>query len=101
MNGMAMTSRGRRIRRPVLPRAMLAGLGLTGLGYVMALMPEGTPGRGYWPWLMITGVGVLAAVVALWRHRRGGSAGLVTRWGGRGPARPGNCAAGSWTPPER
>jgi type IV secretory pathway TraG/TraD family ATPase VirD4 len=84
MNGMIMTSRGRRVRRSVLPRAALSGLGLTGLGYVMALMPEGTPGRGYWPWLMLTGVGVLAAVIAVWRHRRGGSAGLVTRWAARG-----------------
>src|SRR4029077_13065792 len=44
---------GRRIRRPVWPRVAATGLGLLALGYLMQLMPPGTPGRGYWPWLMI------------------------------------------------
>jgi type IV secretory pathway TraG/TraD family ATPase VirD4 len=84
MNSMVFTNRGRRVRRSGLPRATAAGLGLTGLGYLMTVMPAGTPGRVYWPWLMITGIGVLAVVVGVWRHRRGGSAGLVTRWARRG-----------------
>ncbi|MCA1694282.1 MAG: DUF5129 domain-containing protein, partial [Actinobacteria bacterium] len=77
-------STARRIRRPMLPKVALTGVGLVGLGWVMQTMPEATPGRVYWPWMMITGLLVLAGVVGVWRHRRGGSAGLVTRWARRG-----------------
>jgi type IV secretion system protein VirD4 len=74
----------RRVRTPWLPRVALTGLGLMGLGWLMHLMPESTPGRVYWPWLLLTGVLVLTGVVVVWRNRRGGSAGLVTRWAHRG-----------------
>ncbi len=77
-------STARRIRRPMLPKVALTSLSLIGLGWVMHTMPDATPGRVYWPWLMITGLLVLAGVVGVWRHRRGGSAGLVTRWARRG-----------------
>jgi type IV secretion system protein VirD4 len=77
-------STARRIRRPMLPKVALTGLGLIGLGWVMQTMPAATPGRAYWPWLMITGLALVAGVVGVWRHRRGGSAGLVTRWSRRG-----------------
>jgi hypothetical protein len=62
----------------------MTGAGLVGLGWVMHLMPEGTPGRVYWPWLLITGVLVVLGVVGVWRTRRRGSAGLVNRWARRG-----------------
>ncbi|MDQ4105460.1 MAG: TraM recognition domain-containing protein [Actinomycetota bacterium] len=64
-------------------RCLMLGLGLVGLGYVMYLMPTETPGRVYWPWLMVTGGLMLVGAVAVWRHRWGGSAGLVTRWSRR------------------
>jgi type IV secretion system protein VirD4 len=80
MNGM-----NRRIaRRSLLPRAAMTGAGLIGLGWVMHLMPEGTPGRVYWPWLLITGLLLLAGVGMVWRTRRRGSAGLVNRWARKG-----------------
>jgi type IV secretion system protein VirD4 len=80
----AFRSTSRQVRSPLVPRVALAGLGLVGLGWVMHLMPDATPGRGYWPWLILTGVGVLIGAGVVWRHRRGGSAGLVTRWSRRG-----------------
>jgi hypothetical protein len=50
-----MNRMNRRIaRRSLLPRAAMTGAGLMGLGWVMHAMPEGTPGRVYWPWLLIT-----------------------------------------------
>jgi type IV secretion system protein VirD4 len=85
MNPMFTTTHtARRLRRPLWPRVAEAGLGLMALGVVMALMPQDIPGRVYWPWLVITGVVVLLSLFVLWRHRRGGSAGLVTRWAARG-----------------
>jgi hypothetical protein len=62
----------------------MTGAGLMGLGWVMHLMPDATPGRVYWPWLLLTGVLVLAGVGLVWRNQRGGSAGLVNRWARRG-----------------
>jgi type IV secretion system protein VirD4 len=80
-----MNRMNRRIgRRSLLPRAAMTGAGLMGLGWVMHAMPEGTPGRVYWPWLLITGVLVVLGVVGVWRTRRRGSAGLVNRWARRG-----------------
>jgi type IV secretion system protein VirD4 len=72
------------VRRSLLPRAAMTGAGLIGLGWVMHLMPDATPGRAYWPWLLLTGVLLLAGVGLVWRNRRGGSAGLVNRWARRG-----------------
>jgi type IV secretion system protein VirD4 len=72
------------VRRSVFPRAAMTGAGLTGLGWVMHLMPDATPGRVYWPWLLLTGVLLLAGVGLVWRNQRGGSAGLVNRWARRG-----------------
>lgn len=94
MNSVSMTSRGRRVRRPILPRVALTGLGLVGLGCVLTLLPEGTPGRAHWPWLVTTGVGVLATALGVWRQHRGSSAGLVTRWARRGQRQHG--LAGPW-----
>ncbi|HEX4099718.1 MAG TPA: TraM recognition domain-containing protein [Pseudonocardiaceae bacterium] len=80
-----MNRMNRRItRKSLLPRAALAGAGLIGLGWVMHFMPEGTPGRVYWPWLLITGVLVVLGVAGVWRTRRRGSAGLVNRWARKG-----------------
>jgi type IV secretion system protein VirD4 len=84
MNTLFATSASRRVRRPIWPRVAGTGIGLVSLGYLMQLMPEGTPGRVYWPWLMITGVLILLGLFMAWRQRRGGSAGLVTRWARRG-----------------
>ena len=64
----AFSARVRRVRRPWLPRVALTGLGLAGLGWMMAVMPDQTPGRVYWPWLLITGVLVVLGVVVVWRH---------------------------------
>jgi type IV secretion system protein VirD4 len=80
-----MNRMNRRIaRKSLLPRAAMTGAGLIGLGWVMHLMPEATPGRVYWPWLLITGVLVVLGVVGVWRTRRRGSAGLVNRWARKG-----------------
>jgi type IV secretion system protein VirD4 len=80
-----MNRMNRRIaRKSLLPRAGMTGAGLIGLGWVMHLMPDATPGRVYWPWLLITGVLVVLGVVGVWRTRRGGSAGLVHRWARKG-----------------
>jgi len=72
------------VRKSVLPRAAMTGAGLIGLGWVMHLMPDATPGRVYWPWLLLTGVLLLCGVGLVWRNQRGGSAGLVNRWARRG-----------------
>src|SRR5437764_1074228 len=72
------------VRKSVLPRAAMTGMGLIGLGWVMHLMPDATPGRVYWPWFLLTGVLLLAGVGLVWRNQRGGSAGLVNRWARRG-----------------
>jgi len=56
------------------------GLGLLGLGLLLARAPGDTPGRVYWPWFMTAGAVVVVLVVVGWRHRWGGSAGLVGRW---------------------
>ncbi|MFL6146516.1 MAG: hypothetical protein ACJ72I_03190, partial [Pseudonocardiaceae bacterium] len=61
------------VRKSVLPRAAMTGAVLMGLGWVMHLMPDATPGRVYWPWLLLTGVLVLAGVGLVWRNQRGGS----------------------------
>jgi hypothetical protein len=85
MNTMFGTAHAtRRLRRPLWPRMTRIGVGLIALGYLMCVMPEGTPGREYWPWLVITGVVVLLGLVGVWRHRRGTSTGVVTRWAARG-----------------
>ncbi|MDQ4037115.1 MAG: type IV secretion system protein VirD4, partial [Actinomycetota bacterium] len=74
---------GRRGRHRLLSRAALGGLGLLGLGWLMQRMPTGTPGRVYWPWLIVIGVVLLVGTFLVWRHGRGGSAGLVGRWSRR------------------
>lgn len=74
---------GHRQRKQLLPRVALTGLGAVGLGWLMHLMPADTPGRAYWPWLIVAGGVVLIGVLLIWRNRRGGSAGLVTRWSRR------------------
>ena len=83
--GAVMNRMNRRItRRSLLPRAALTGTCLIGLGWVMHAMPDATPGRVYWPWLLITGVLLVLGVVGVWRTRRRGSAGLVNRWARKG-----------------
>jgi type IV secretion system protein VirD4 len=77
-----MSGRGRR-RRRFMPRVVGAGLGLVALGWLMRKMPEQTPGRVYWPWLMIVGGLVLVLTFVVWRSRRGGSSGLIGRWSRR------------------
>jgi len=66
-----------------MPRVVLGGFGLLGLGWLMSRMPAETPGRVYWPWPMITGGVLLVGVFLVWRQGRGGSAGLVNRWSRR------------------
>ncbi len=73
-----------RIRKPLLPRVALTGLALLGLGWLIQAMPTETPGRVYWPWLMLTGGLLLLGASLVWHNQRGGSAGLVTRWARRG-----------------
>lgn len=95
MNTLFVPSRSaRRIRRPLWPRLAAAGVGLIALGYLIELMPPDIPGRGYWPWLMTIGLGLLASVLTVQWHRRGASAGLVTRWAARGQRHHG--LASSW-----
>src|SRR6266516_3063222 len=72
-----------RSRGWLLRRATLVGLGLCGLGWLMRRMPPETVGRQYWPWVFLTGVAILAGVVAVVHHRHGGSAGRVQRWSRR------------------
>jgi hypothetical protein len=70
-------------RRGGLSTLGLIAAGVLALGVVLARMPSATPGRSYWPWLVLLGaLGLLGAIVA-WRQRRAGSAGLVGRWSRR------------------
>ena len=70
-------------RRHLAPRVALAGLGIVCFGDLLRRMPADTPGRVYWPWLILVGVVVLLGTFLVWRQGRGGSAGLVGRWSRR------------------
>jgi len=78
-----MNGRGMIRRRRYAPRFALAGAVLVGLGWLMRRMPAQTPGRQWWPWLMMAGGLLLVGVFMAWRHGRGGSSGLVNRWSRR------------------
>ncbi|ASR33850.1 hypothetical protein BAY61_01320 [Prauserella marina] len=72
------------VRNEALPRAALAGAGLTGLGaWFAGWVPANTPGHSYWPWALISGVVLLVGAAVVWSRQRGGSAGLVNRWSRR------------------
>jgi type IV secretion system protein VirD4 len=71
------------LRRTGLRRSLLAGATLAGAGWLMRRMPEGTPGRMYWPWPVLAGITTLALAIVVWRSGRSGSAGTVRRWSRR------------------
>ena len=61
----------------------------------MHLMPAQTPGRRWWPWLLLAGVLTLAAPLLVWLVRRSGSAGHVRRMSTR--SRRNDGVASAWT----
>ena len=73
----------RRTGRSLLPRVFLAGAAMASLGWGMRSMPASTPGGQWWPWLLVTGVGVMVTAVSLWWRRWVGPAGTVNRWSAR------------------
>jgi len=85
----------RRRHNHLLAKTAFVGLAVTGLGLLMYRMPAETPGRVYWPWFLLTGPAMVAATFAVWRHRRGGSQGLVNRWSRRSRRNDGMATA--WT----
>jgi type IV secretion system protein VirD4 len=74
---------GEFVRHRVSGYPAVIGLGLLSLGWLLHQAPSETPGQVYWPWCLATGAVLIAAVFVGWRHRRGGSAGLVGRWSRR------------------
>ncbi|PRX47740.1 TraM-binding TraD/TraG-like protein [Prauserella shujinwangii] len=90
-----MTVGSRRKRSRLLRRVTLTGLGLFGLGWLMARMPVETPGRVYWPWLMVAGGLLLGGVVLAVSRRRTGTVGTVNRWSRRSKRNDG--VASAWT----
>jgi type IV secretory pathway TraG/TraD family ATPase VirD4 len=83
------------VRRTLLRRAAATGAALIALGWLLRKTPTGTPGRPYWPLLLLAGVALLGTVVAVWRSGRAGSAGTVRRWSRRSRQHDG--VAGRWT----
>ena len=69
--------------RNLVPKVMLAGACVAGLGWLMHLMPASTPGRVWWPWLLLGGLLVAVSPLMVWMVRRAGSAGQVRRWSHR------------------
>jgi type IV secretion system protein VirD4 len=82
-------------RTSFLPRVFLLGVGALALGWLMHRMPDGTPGRVYWPWFALGGLAVVLGVIAFWWHRHVGSAGVVNRWSAR--SRRNDGVASAWT----
>lgn len=76
-------------------RVAASGLGLFGVGWLMARMPADTPGREYWPWLMIAGVLLVVGVLVAVARRRTGTVGTVNRWSRRSKRNDG--VASPWT----
>ena len=81
--------------RGLVPRVIGAGLVVAGVGWLMRLMPADTPGRRWWPWLLLFGVVVFASPLLVWLVRRSGSAGRVRRWSRR--SRRNDGVASAWT----
>ncbi|MGH8965271.1 MAG: hypothetical protein ACRDXB_08070, partial [Actinomycetes bacterium] len=77
--------------RPLKLRYIVgAGAGLVLVGWQLYLA-----GRQYWLWALLCGLLLLAGAGVQWRHRRGGSAGLVHRWAARSRRHDG--VASVWT----
>jgi type IV secretory pathway TraG/TraD family ATPase VirD4 len=87
------TSRNKKSR--IVRKTVLVGLGVAGLGWLMHRMPAETPGRVYWPWLMIVGVLLVVGPLLAVARRRTGSAGTVNRWSRR--VRRNDGVASQWT----
>ncbi|GAA5026139.1 type IV secretory system conjugative DNA transfer family protein [Actinopolymorpha pittospori] len=85
----------KQVRRSVLPQVSLVGLGIAGVGWLMQLMPARTPGRVWWPWLVVAGLAVTTVALGLVWSRRAGSAGQVGRWSRR--SRRNDGVASAWT----
>ncbi|MGH3658763.1 MAG: type IV secretory system conjugative DNA transfer family protein, partial [Micromonosporaceae bacterium] len=81
--------------RNAVPKVLAAGAATAGLGWLMHLMPADTPGREWWPWLLLAGVVTFVAPMVVWLVRRTGSAGQVRRWSGR--SRRNDGVASAWT----
>lgn len=58
-------------------------------GACLYWLPDGTPGRGYWPILTFTALMGLAMVLGIRRRQRAGSAGTVQAWSARSRRRHG------------
>ncbi|MQA07699.1 MAG: TraM recognition domain-containing protein [Pseudonocardiaceae bacterium] len=90
-----MSGGSRQKRSQVLRRVVLAGLGLFVLGWLMARMPEETPGQVYWPWLMVVGGLLVGGPLVIVARRRTGTPGTVNRWSRRSKRNDG--VASRWT----
>ncbi len=90
MNG---TSQNKRLR--FLRKTALIGAGLLALGWFMERMPEGTPARPYWPWVLTAGGALVVFVLLIVMRRRTGTVGTVNRWSRR--SRRNDGVASPWT----
>ncbi len=70
-------------------RTVGIALAILAASAVLDWLPDGAPGRGYWPLLTLLGIVVLAGVTGLRYRRRAGSAGTVKQWGARSRRRHG------------
>lgn len=68
---------------PSTGRVVTAGAVVGTVGWLLSLAPAGTPGSGYWAVWLLAGTMLVLGTVMVWRHRRSGSSGLVSRWSSR------------------
>ncbi|NKQ53550.1 type IV secretory system conjugative DNA transfer family protein [Amycolatopsis sp. K13G38] len=74
------------IRDRVLLRAGIASAAALALGiwFGSSQVPDATPGKGNWVYIVVGGSLAVALTVFLYWQKRGGSAALVNRWSRRG-----------------